>query len=56
MKAANSFLFEPFLFGSSYPFRPITQIIEDFARLGFNESVLDKLFYDNAASLFGIKD
>ncbi|MDR2127736.1 MAG: amidohydrolase family protein, partial [Burkholderiaceae bacterium] len=50
----NSFLSEQFLFGSSYPFRPIAQTIEDFTRLPFKESVLDKLFYDNAARLFGI--
>ncbi|MDR2030996.1 MAG: amidohydrolase family protein [Azoarcus sp.] len=50
--AVNSFLREQFLFGSSYPFRPIGQTIEDFLRLGFHGDVLDKLLYDNAARLF----
>lgn len=46
--AANTFLSEQLLFGSSYPFRPIKQSIEDFLKLGFKESVLDKLLYENA--------
>lgn len=52
--ASNSFLSEQFLFGSSYPFRPIKQSIDDFLKLGFKESVLDKVLYSNAAKLFGI--
>ncbi|MDR0716538.1 MAG: amidohydrolase family protein [Azoarcus sp.] len=53
--AANSFLREQFLFGSSYPFRPIGQTIEDFLRLGFHEDAVDKLLYGNAARLFGLE-
>lgn len=49
--AANGFLSEQLLFGSSYPFRPIGQSIEDAQRLGFKDSVLDKFFYDNAKRL-----
>ncbi|KAF1048399.1 amidohydrolase family protein [Xylophilus sp.] len=52
--AANGFLAEQLLFGSSYPFRPIGQSIDDFLALGFKESVLDRLLYGNAARLFGI--
>lgn len=51
--AANGFLGEQLLFGSSYPFRPISQSIEDFLALGFKESVIDRLLYGNAAQLFG---
>ncbi|MDR2690594.1 MAG: amidohydrolase family protein [Azoarcus sp.] len=53
--AANSFLREQFLFGSSYPFRPIGQTIDDFLHLGFKDDVVDKLLYDNAARLFRLK-
>lgn len=49
--AANGFLSEQLLFGSSYPFRPIRQSIEDARRLGFRDSVLDKFFHDNASRL-----
>jgi len=52
VEAANSFLGEQFLFGSSYPFRPIGQTIEDFIGLGFREDALDRLLYRNAERLF----
>lgn len=51
VQAANSFLSEQLLFGSSYTFRPIKQSIEDFLQLGFKESVIDKVLYDNAARI-----
>jgi predicted TIM-barrel fold metal-dependent hydrolase len=53
--AANSFLGEQLLFGSSYPFRPIEQSIDDFLALGFKESALDKLLYGNAARLLRLE-
>ncbi len=55
VEAANSFLGEQLLFGSSYPFRPIRQSIDDFLALGFKDRVIDKLLYGNAARLFGLK-
>lgn len=54
VEAANGFLGEQLLFGSSYPFRPIGQSIDDFLRLGFKESALDRLLYGNAARLLGV--
>ncbi|TWH64798.1 hypothetical protein LX59_02146 [Azomonas agilis] len=54
VSAANGFLADQLLFGSSYTFRPIRQSIEDFLALGFNELVLDKVLYGNAARLFGL--
>ena len=54
VQAANSFLSEQLLFGSSYPFRPIRQSIDDFLQLGFRESAIDGLLYGNAARLFGL--
>lgn len=52
VQAANQFLAAQLLFGSSYPFRPISQSIDDFATLGFKDEVLDGLFYGNATRLF----
>lgn len=54
MQAANGFLAEQLLFGSSYPFRPIRQSIEDVLRLGLRPEVLDNVLYGNAARLFGL--
>jgi predicted TIM-barrel fold metal-dependent hydrolase len=55
VEAANTFLADQLLFGSSYPFRPIRQSIDDFQAQGFKESVLDKLLFGNAARIFGLK-
>ena len=55
VEAANSFLADQLLFGSSYPFREMKQSVEDFAALGFKESVLDKVLYQNAERLLKIK-
>ncbi|MCY1270843.1 Amidohydrolase [compost metagenome] len=52
VQAANGFLAEQLLFGSSYTFRPIRQSIEDAQRLGFRDEVLEKFFHGNAARLF----
>lgn len=49
--AANSFLADQFLFGSSYPFRPIRQTIDDFLQLGLNQDTLDKALFANASRL-----
>lgn len=54
--AANGYLGDQLLFGSSYPFRPIVQSIEDFQALGFKDSVLDKLLYANAARVLGLRE
>lgn len=56
VQAANSFLSEQLLFGSSYTFRPIQQSIEDAQRLGFKDDVLEKFFYRNAQRLLGLSD
>jgi predicted TIM-barrel fold metal-dependent hydrolase len=55
VQAANQFLAAQLLFGSSYPFRPIGQSIDDFATLGFKDEVLDGLFYGNATRLFKLE-
>ncbi|WP_437880460.1 amidohydrolase family protein [Pseudomonas sp. LRF_L74] len=52
VQAANGFLGEQLLFGSSYTFRPIRQSIEDAQRLGLRDEVLERFFHGNAARLF----
>jgi predicted TIM-barrel fold metal-dependent hydrolase len=49
--AVNSFLADQFLFGSSYPFRPIGQTIDDFLKLGFRDAVLERVLAGNARRL-----
>ena len=36
------------LFGSSYPFRPMAQSINDYRQLGFHDGVIDDVMYGNA--------
>ncbi len=55
IEAANGYLRDQFLFGSSYPFRPMRQGVEDFRALGLNEASLQAALYGNAARLFGIR-
>jgi uncharacterized protein len=54
IEAANGFMADQLLFGSSYPFRPIGQSIDDLHGLGLRPHVLDKVLYGNAARLFGL--
>ncbi|MFT3671185.1 amidohydrolase family protein [Aestuariivirga sp.] len=51
VEAANSFLSQQLLFGSSYPFRPIRQSIEDFLKLGIRDVFLNQVLHDNAVRL-----
>lgn len=54
IEAANGFLRDQFLFGSSYPFRPMRQGVEDFRALGLSEASVEAALWGNAARLFGI--
>jgi predicted TIM-barrel fold metal-dependent hydrolase len=54
VEAANGALGDQIAFGSSYPFRAMRQSADDYARLGFSEAALDKVFYANAARLLGL--
>ncbi len=42
VEAANGFMGDQFVFGSSFPFRPMRQSVEDFRALGLRPDVLDK--------------
>jgi len=54
VEAANGFMRDQFLFGSSYPFRPMRQGVEDFRALGLEGEPLQKALWGNAAQLFGL--
>ena len=51
VEAGNGFLREQLLFGSSYPFRPIGQSIDDLLALGFKDGAVEAVLHDNAARL-----
>lgn len=51
IKAANQFLGDQLLFGSSYPFRPIGQSVQDLLALGLRDDVLERVLYGNAARI-----
>ncbi len=51
VEAANGFLRDQLLFGSSYPFRAMRQTVDDYLTLGFKDDVLDHVFYKNAERL-----
>lgn len=48
VEAANGTMGEQILFGSSYPFRPMGQSVEDYGKLGFSSNAIDKVMYKNA--------
>lgn len=52
--AANSFLGQQLLFGSSFPFRPVKQSIEDAGRLGLRDAALEAFFHETASRLLGL--
>jgi predicted TIM-barrel fold metal-dependent hydrolase len=54
VEAANTFLGDQLMFGSSHPFRPMKQSVEDYEALGFKDDVLEKVMWANAARLFNV--
>jgi predicted TIM-barrel fold metal-dependent hydrolase len=54
--AANHYLGDRILYGSSYPVRPLKQSLEEFTRFSYKPDVLERLLWKNAAELFGIRD
>ncbi len=49
VEAANGCMKDQILFGSSYPFRPMKQSVDDYRLLGFKDKVIDAVMYGNAA-------
>ncbi|PZQ14236.1 MAG: amidohydrolase [Ancylobacter novellus] len=54
VEAANHFMADQFLFGSSYPFRPMKQGVEDFKQLGLSEESYEKAVWKNADRILGL--
>ncbi|GJE43612.1 amidohydrolase family protein [Methylobacterium soli] len=54
VEAANGFMRDQFLFGSSFPFRPMRQGVEDFRDLGLSDEALAHAYWRNADRLFGL--
>lgn len=56
VEAANGFLRDQFLFGSSFPFRPMRQGVDDFRALGLDPDALEAALGGNAARLFRLPE
>lgn len=54
LEAANSFLHEQFMFGSSFPFRPMKQSLDDFLALGWRDEVLAAVLHGNARRVLNL--
>ena len=54
VEAANGFMRDQFLFGSSFPFRPMAQGVQDFAGLGLSDEALRAALWENASRLLGL--
>lgn len=54
IEAANGFMKDQLLFGTSYPFKPMKQGVDDFLQLGLRSDVVDSVMYLNAAKLLKI--
>ena len=54
VEAANGFMKDQFVFGSSFPFRPMRQGVEDFRKLGLSEEALDAALWRNADRLLNL--
>ena len=54
VEAANGFMKDQFLFGSSFPFRPMQQGVEDFQALGLTPDALDNALWRNANRLLSL--
>jgi predicted TIM-barrel fold metal-dependent hydrolase len=51
IEAANGFMKDQLMFGTSYPFRAMGQTVDDFTKLGLSDDSLDRVLYQNAARL-----
>lgn len=54
VEAANGFMRDQFLFGSSYPFRPMKQGVEDFRALGLSREAYEAATFRTASRLLGL--
>lgn len=54
VEAANGFMRDQLIFGSSFPFRAIGQSVADYTRLGFRDDVIDCVLFNNARRLLNL--
>jgi uncharacterized protein len=55
IEAANGFMRDQLMFGTSYPFRAMGQTVDDFQKLGLKEEALDRVMYQNAKRVLSLK-
>ncbi|MGO9132681.1 MAG: amidohydrolase family protein [Methylovirgula sp.] len=56
IEAANGFMQDQYLFGTSYPFRPMRQSVDDLRSIGLRPDVLEKVSYKNACRLLDLDE
>jgi uncharacterized protein len=56
IEAANGFMQDQYLFGSSYPFRPMKQGVNDLHAIGLTPATLEKVSYKNACRLLKLDE
>lgn len=54
VEAANTYLQDRLLFGSAFPVLGVKQAVDGYRKLPFEEGILDKVMYTNAARLLGL--
>ncbi|WP_028033939.1 amidohydrolase family protein [Chelativorans sp. J32] len=54
VRAANGFLSDRLLFGSSYPVLALDRAVKSVQQIGFRPEVLERIFFRNAAALLGL--
>jgi len=55
IEAANGFMKDQLLFGTSYPFRAMGQTVQDFMKLGLKEDNLEQVMHLNAKRVLGLE-
>lgn len=56
IEAANGFMQDQYLFGTSYPFRPMKQSVQDLRGIGLSHASLEKASYKNACRLLKLDE
>ena len=56
IEAANGFMADQYLFGTSYPFRSMAQSVDDLRAIGLRPDVLEKVSWRTAARLFDLPE
>ena len=52
VEAANDYLGEQLLFGSTYPVASFASVLDGYKRAGFKDSVIDNVLFNNAKKLY----